>query len=83
MPTASGDTQFVTLRGGVVVAWPVVEFLLALESRGAQFEAFDDESIGVRPKGLITPDEWRFLSANKIEALRVIRYAADEHGRPQ
>ena len=78
MPVSSEAPTLVTFRGGFVADWQVVQRLLDLESRGAQFRLLDGGRFCVDPPDLLTPDDQAFLRAHRDEARRVLEYEADD-----
>jgi hypothetical protein len=71
-------SEFVTFRGGFIARLDVVERLLDLERRGAQFALLADGGFRVEPADVLTPDDSAFLKAHRDEARAVVRYQADD-----
>jgi hypothetical protein len=70
--------EFVHLSGGVTVPLVVFQRLIEIEARGGSFEALDDGRLLVRPRGVATADDKKFLQAHRADAVRAIKYIADD-----
>ena len=68
------SSDFVTFRGGFTVAWPIVEKILDLESRGARFYLADHGRFRVDPVNILTTSDVRFLQAHRDDTRRVVEY---------
>lgn len=75
---ASSDDRLVTFRGGFTASLEVVQRLLTIESRGAQFVSQADGRFRVDPPSAMTPEDATFLKAHRDEARRVLSYTADD-----
>jgi hypothetical protein len=72
MPTAASD--LVIFKGGFSAAWPVVERVLDLETRGARFSRHEDGSYRVVPASVLTADDRLFIRVHRDELRAVLAY---------
>jgi hypothetical protein len=77
MPNAS---EVVVLRGGVSVTLPALRLAWDLENRGCTLNLDSDESLLVRPRGLLTDEDRRDIQTWREDLKRIIRYC--EAGAP-
>jgi hypothetical protein len=71
----------VTLTGGFVAEWEVIERLIAIEARGCRFRLEEDDRFRVVPFDELTPDDVAFLQQHRDAARAVLEYCAQERGR--
>jgi hypothetical protein len=66
--------QLVTLRGGFVVDWALVQVLLDLEDRGATFALDGERGPRVSPEAVMTDRDKAVLDGRPAEVRSLIEY---------
>jgi hypothetical protein len=74
--------DFVTLRGGLIVARAALDFAFDFEARGGRMTV-DGEFLALAPKRLITDDDRASVRKWRNHLLAICTYDADAHGRPE
>jgi hypothetical protein len=69
------SSELVTLKGGIVVDWSIVQRLLDLEARGAAFTLEDGGRFRVVPPAMLTGDDVAFLRLHRDAIRQVLAYS--------
>ena len=75
-------SEFVTLRGGLIVPLPAVQLALNLEARGLHLRP-DGDALLIGPRELLTDEDREAVRHWKPHLLALLAYDADSQGRPQ
>ena len=80
---AMASSEFITLRGGLVLPASAIIGALDLEARGFTMRAEPDGRLVTSPGSRLTDVDRRFLAEHKAALLAIVSYDADLHGKPQ